>query len=322
MYHTPFLALHGAVLQEIVQRRLLNQGQCLLLAISGGQDSLCLGQLLVDLQRRGDWQLTVAHLDHRWRTDSDQAAQTVAAVAASWGLPFHLIVAETPPPTEASARAWRYSRLARLAQDLSATAVLTGHTATDRAETVLFNLMRGAGLSGTGSLDWRRTLVPGLDLVRPLLTVSREQTAAFCQARDLPVTPDPTNEDVSFSRNRLRQVVLPYLRDHFNPQVSRHLAQAAEIAGAEDDYLTLISLEHFARFYRAEPPSLNAQLDQLPVALQRRVVRHFLQTCQSSGDFSQVEQVRALVGQAEGTRTASLHRGQGVVVRRGWLVWL
>jgi len=314
-HHTP---LHRQISHQIAQRTLLTSTELVVVAISGGQDSLCLGQIMVDL----GWRVVVAHLDHRWRADSGLAAAAVAQIAQGWGVPFHLAVATTIPDSEAAARIWRYGWLGNLAQELGAGVVLTGHTATDRAETMLFNLIRGAGLAGASSLDWVRPLVPGVRLVRPLLGVQRQETLAFCQMRGLAVWEDPTNQDLRYSRNRLRLEVLPYLSEHFNPQVVRHLTQAADLAGAEEDYLAAVSREHFQTLWRQDPPGLQQRgVGLLPVALQRRVVRLFLQQGGAAGDFQAVEAVRSLVGQPEGARTSSLYQGKSVLVRRGWLVW-
>ncbi|WP_218080596.1 tRNA lysidine(34) synthetase TilS [Anthocerotibacter panamensis] len=319
-----FTALHARVLADLQRQFLLTESQTVVMAVSGGQDSLCMGQILVDLTDRGGWHLVVAHLDHRWRTDSEQDSRVVEALAQQWGLPFYLKVADTAPPNEAVARDWRYAWLAALACTLGAKSVVTAHTASDRAETLLFNLMRGAGLSGCAILDWERPLGEGVQLVRPLLGVTRVQTGAFCQQRGLPVCVDSTNQDLAHPRNRIRLELLPYLEQHFNPQASRHLAQTADLSIAEDEYLTQLADEHFTELFCSAPPALALKpLRALPLALQRRVLHRFIsEQGRTRATFAQVEEARTLLERPSGERTSSLAGGQGVSVHKEWLVWV
>ncbi len=115
--------------------------------MSGGQDSLCLLKLLHDLQSKWGWHLAIAHCDHRWQNNSDNA-DFVRELAHSWNLPFHVKTAEQVNKTEAGAREWRYGVLADIAHEYNYSCIATGHTASDRAETLLYNLVRGVGLMG------------------------------------------------------------------------------------------------------------------------------------------------------------------------------
>ena len=188
---------------------LLPQGSGLLIAISGGQDSLALTRLLLDLREQHHWQLQLWHGNHNWRQDAAANAQHLQQLAAQWGLPLTVDCAEPAPKSEAAARQWRYERLQRQAETRSCPLVLTGHTATDRAETLLFHLIRGADLTGLSSLRQTRPLGAGITVVRPLLAFSRADTQACCEQLGLPVWHDSTNADRQFSRNRLRLDVIP-----------------------------------------------------------------------------------------------------------------
>ncbi len=293
-------------------------GARLLAAVSGGQDSLCLLSLLVDSAPERSWQVHVGHLDHRWRTDSTEAAQKVAILSATWGLPFHLAIADRPPANEAVARAWRYQWLGELAQSLGIGYVLTGHTQSDRAETFLFNLLRGCGSDGLNSLERQRPLRVGVQLVRPLLEVTRAQTAEFCALRQLPVAIDRTNFDLKYRRNRIREQLLPYLQEHFNPQVELALVRTAEILAAEADYidtqvdLVISQLVKDDRLNRHD-------LATLPLALRRRATRRWLQQCGHNPNFQHVALILACLEAPNRTRTAPLFQGYSVEVQGQWL---
>ena len=229
--------LHAKVHRTLRQRGILGREQAVLVAVSGGQDSLCLLRLLCDLQPKWGWRLGVAHCDHRWRLDSSANARHVEQLAKLWALPFYGQVADRALASEALARQWRYETLAAIAHQHNYTHVATGHTASDRAETLLYNLMRGSGTDGLQALTWQRPLSTGVTLVRPLLEVSRAETAQFCQNGQLPIWEDSTNQNLKYARNRIRNQLLPYLRSHFNPQVEQHLGQTAEILQADVEYL-------------------------------------------------------------------------------------
>ncbi|NEQ29173.1 MAG: tRNA lysidine(34) synthetase TilS, partial [Microcoleus sp. SIO2G3] len=229
--------LHDRLHRTLKQRKLLSSGEKLLIAVSGGQDSLCLMRLLLDLQPHWHWQLGIAHCNHQWRSDSDANAAQVESIAQIYELSFYSAIATQATTSEAAARDWRYSALAEIAHQHDYTAVVTGHTQSDRAETLLYNLVRGSGMDGLQALPWKRRLTENLWLVRPLLNVARSETAEFCQTQNLPVWEDSTNQDWQHARNRIRQELLPYLQQHFNPQVDRTLAQTSELLRADVEFL-------------------------------------------------------------------------------------
>ncbi|MEO0948012.1 MAG: tRNA lysidine(34) synthetase TilS [Cyanobacteria bacterium J06641_5] len=308
--------LHAQLHQTLRQRTLLPARERLLVAVSGGQDSLCLLALLKDLQPRWHWHLAIGHCDHRWATDVGLAAH-VAEIARQFQVPFHLKTAAEPiAATEAAARQWRYQALTELAVAADCPHVVVAHTQTDRAETLLYNLIRGTGTDGLQALAWERLLLGDVRLVRPLLNISRARTGEFCQQRQLPVWEDAVNADLRFARNRLRAEVFPYLRTHFNPQVEAALAQTAEILQAEVACLGDLSYELATAAIAPLPSEVRGyrdeQLDRqtlraAPIALQRRTLRIFLQRHgQRTPTFSQIEQLVTLIDAPNGSRTSSL----------------
>jgi tRNA(Ile)-lysidine synthase len=322
--------LHAQVQRELRSRSLIPAQARVLVAVSGGQDSLCLMAMLLALQPKWGWELAIAHCNHRWREDADANADYVAQLAQDWHVPFFVQVAAETPRSEAMARAWRYQVLAELAAAGNYTRVVTGHTQSDRAETMLFNLMRGSGTDGLQSLGWQRSLVAGIELVRPLLGVTRSQTGEFCQEMGLRVWEDSTNQDLHYARNRIRQELIPYLQTHFNPQVEQALAQAAELLSGDVEYLEQLA-EAALREAIPVPGGVANELDQwrlhrlkvkaLPLAMQRRVVRLFLQKLIPTAlGFEQVEQVVNLLGAPNRSQSQPLAGGAIVRVAGEWLV--
>jgi tRNA(Ile)-lysidine synthase len=260
---------------------LLPKNANLLIAVSGGQDSLCLAKLLLMQSEKYNWNLAIAHCDHQWRGDSRANADHVQKIAAKWGINFCLRTAEIPLKSEAWAREWRYKMLGEMAKVNNCDYVVTGHTRSDRVETLLYNLMRGSGADGLASLTWRRSLSADINLVRPLLNVSRHQTKGFCDENQIPIWEDSTNQNLDYRRNRLRLETIPYLQTHFNPQLENMIAQTSELLHGDVLYLesqaSRFFEENISVIWDERSPKLQRQkLQEQPLALQRRIVRQFL----------------------------------------------
>lgn len=329
--------LHAQIHRTLRQRQLLPGKERVLIAVSGGQDSLCLAQLLRDLQPKWGWELALAHCDHRWRADSSANAEYVRQLANSWQLPFYLQTATQPLASEASARQWRYQALSEVALKYSYKYIVTGHTASDRAETFLYNLMRGSGADGLQALTWKRSLivegenVSHLYIVRPLLEIVRSQTEEFCQKIGLKVWFDSTNADIKYTRNRIRQELIPYLQANFNPQVEQHLAQTAELLRADVEYL-----EEIARQLLEQSLSQNnlvevnelgknirinrRTLGNAPLAIQRRAMRQLLQKILTRApNFEQVEKLTAMINAPNRYQTDPFPGGASARVEGDWI---
>jgi tRNA(Ile)-lysidine synthase len=306
---TDWTDFHAKFHQTLKKRLLLPARSRILVGVSGGQDSLCLLQLLVDLRDRWDWQLGIVHCNHGWRSDALANAEHVAGIAAQLELPIWVETATVPPPSEAAARQWRYQCFAAIATRQKFSVVVTGHTSTDRAETLLYNLVRGSGLDGLTALTERRSLSPQINLVRPLLGLRRSETEAFCTQRGLAIWLDSTNDDLSYARNRIRQAVLPYLSEHLNCQTEKHFAQTAVLLEADVAYLEAqTTLVYEQSIDPANPNHIDrTRLKVQPLALQRRVIRRFLQV--NSGlapNFEQIETVMGLITAPHRSQTSSL----------------
>ncbi len=325
--------LHAAIHRTIRARKLFERQQCLLVCVSGGQDSLCLIKLLLDLRQKWGWNLSIAHCDHRWREDSMANAKHVENLARTWEISFYLETADEPINSEASARNWRYRVLNALALRHNYSAIVTGHTQSDRAETLLYNLMRGTGADGLQALTWRRSASDGISLVRPLLEITRIQTAQFCQDFQLPIWEDSTNQDLKYKRNQIRQELLPYLRENFNPNVESALAQTAELLQAEVEYLEQAASELLKAARREGeggetvnssspfPLFLNRRiLQNTPLALQRRVMRQLLvEILPCAANFEHIEKLTALIGAPQRSQTDPFPGGAIAKVEGDWI---
>lgn len=211
----------------------------LVLAVSGGTDSTALALVMAELAEELGLILHVAHFDHRTRPDDAAAdAQFVADLANRIGAPVRVGRADGPTRSEDEARRARYAFLRRAAERAGATAIATGHTMDDQAETVLLHLVRGSGIAGASGMR------PSRDgIARPLLVLSRAETAAICRAAGIAPRDDPSNASLRFARNRVRLRVLPEL-EAINPRVREALARFADAAAEVPEHgVTAVGLE-------------------------------------------------------------------------------
>lgn len=274
----------------------LRPDEPVVVAVSGGPDSLC----LLDVLHRLGYPLVVAHFHHGLRPEAEQEMAVVEAEARRRGLPFFFkrgdVRAVSGRSLEDAARHLRYTFLFRVARSTQAQAIATGHTLNDQSETLLLHLIHGSGSTGIRGMQ-PRTLTPWsehIPLVRPLLQVTRHETVAYCREHGLPTQEDPTNRDPAYTpRNFLRWEVLPRLT-YINPRAAEALARAADILAAEDAYLESQLDRWWAQYARGAGEAIRldrAALLALPLALQRRALRR---AGQGRADFAAVERALAL----------------------------
>ncbi|MBX7115343.1 MAG: tRNA lysidine(34) synthetase TilS [Myxococcaceae bacterium] len=265
--------------------------------MSGGADSVALMLLMAQCAHRFDLRLEVATLDHGLRPESAAECAQVMSLAASLGLSAHSrsLHLTHGPGLEERARHARYAMLESLREARGLQLVATGHTATDQAESVLMRLGRGATLEGAAGIWAQRGRV-----IRPLLDLSREEIRAFLAQRQVAYTDDPMNEDLAYLRVRIRQGLLPKLRELFGGSIEQHLAQFADFAH-EDAQVLKASAD--AAFVRLQLPggALDAVgLKHLERPLARRVIARFLREGGLAVDSQAIETGWAAV--LEGTQ--------------------
>lgn len=200
-----------------------------LVAVSGGIDSIVLLHLLHRLKERFALHLSVAHFDHAMRADSASDATFVNDLCAGWNLPCNIRRTTVSLCTENAAREARYRFLFATSARIGANRIATGHQADDQAETVVFRLIRGSGLAGIAGIPARRGRI-----VRPLLAFRREELAAHAREHGLEWREDPTNRDPAYAvRNRIRHEVLPAL-ERARPGAIRSIVAIAEDAASAE----------------------------------------------------------------------------------------
>lgn len=258
---------------------MLPAGARVIVAVSGGADSMALLAALYQLRMQYALTLLVAHVDHQLRgAEAQQDAQFVARQALRWALPFYQtrIDVKAQPRShrlslQAAARQARYAYFSALCHETQATHVALGHTADDQAETVLLRLVRGTGPTGLAGMPAVRP-----PYIRPLITTSRRMVLAWLRSEGIPWVYDRSNARRSYLRNRLRLDLVPTLRQ-YNPRIVEHLNDLAALLQADQALLEQHTMALIAQVVQWRPgPRIRLRCEpykMAPLALQRRLLR-------------------------------------------------
>lgn len=303
-------------------------GESLLIAVSGGIDSVVLLHAALELAREKSFALAVGHVNHGLRGDDSDADQAfVAALAARCGVPLWVRAVDPPglrtgvssrerPTLQEAARALRYRALRAMAAEAGCARIATAHTLDDQAETVLLRLLRGSGPDGLGGIPERS---PDGVVVRPLLRVSRARIREFAVGRRIAWREDASNESTGYARNRLRKHWMPGLAADFNPQLLMAIGDLAEAQRRDSEWIDERVEQQAAAQFREESGWLLADPSAwkaLPEALARRLARWALRRCGVGRDTSRIHLERMLAFLREGRSGAVLELPGGVRMTR------
>ena len=324
------MTLSDRVLRTVRRHALIARGGRVVVALSGGSDSVALVHLLLELQAAGELSVAgLAHFNHQLRgADSDGDEAFCRAKAAALGLPIEVgtgdvrgLARDGRRSVEDAARAARYAFLEDAADRLAADVIAVGHSADDQAETFLLRLIRGAGPRGLAGILPRAGRV-----VRPLLDIPRVDLRQYTAVHQLDSREDPSNADLDIPRNRVRHELLPYLQREFSPGISGVLAREAAIAREDEDRLQQEAIDLAVSIVLRSRDASDvdtAALTSLHPALASRVARIALQE-QAPGIFVGFDHIERLLRFArDGSPGAALslpgqqavHRGSRVVLR-------
>jgi tRNA(Ile)-lysidine synthase len=305
------------------RHRLFSRGQKILVAVSGGADSMVLLSVLNSLAPENRWRLSVAHFNHQLRgRASDADENLVRATAQKMSLPFVSERGEVAGyarqakiSVEMAARKLRHEFLARVARAEKIPVVALAHHADDQVELFFLRLLRGTGGEGLAGMKWRSPSPadPRIALARPLLGCSKSELREFARANKIRFRDDATNFSSDFLRNRIRHQLLPLLEKDYQPGLVKTVLRLMEITGAEAEFVSEAA-RSFRRSHadgrrdkignrqsaignqKQTPQAIAPGFDPLPLAVQRRVLLAQLTEFGLVSDFELVEQLRAAPG--------------------------
>ena len=314
-----------AVGRWIDAHALLADGCGVLVAFSGGPDSLALLATLGAMAPRRKWRVEAAHLDHAMRPDSARDARRACELAQDVGVACYVGRVDVPAAAarsgrglEEQARQARYAFLAERAQAAGLAKVAVGHHAGDQVETIIHRFFRGTHLHGLAGMPVRRPLCEGVDLVRPLLAVGRDDIERYLEARGLRPLHDPSNRDVGFTRNFIRHDLLPRVEARLNPRAAEAILRVGEAAREAAALLEVVADEALAAA-GAGPDWDRQRLAELPATLRTVALRRMLHRCGASLGAVTAVHLRELAGrlQCEGRWEMPLPGGTRVLCQGG-----
>jgi tRNA(Ile)-lysidine synthase len=292
----------------------------IIVGVSGGPDSLCLLEVL----HQAGYLITVAHFNHKLRSESDADANLVEQTATRLTLPFVVDDGDVRAYAEGeglsieeAARNLRYCFLFKQARKIGAQAVAVAHTADDQVETVLMHFLRGAGLAGLKGMAYT-TRLPVFDanipLVRPLLNVWREEIIIYCAANGLRPHYDSSNEAINFLRNRLRHLLIPML-ETYNPKFREAVSHTSQSLAADHAFLTeTVDAEWNKCVVRHNPDYIifdGEKLAARSIGLRRNLVRRAISILRPSQDvnYAALERASTFISSPHGPTRVDLKGG-------------
>lgn len=229
------------VLDYIIQNKLIEKNDKILVAVSGGPDSMCLLNILYNLKETLKIELYVAHVNHMIRTDAKDDANYVEKICESKNIKFFLKECDVAKKSkqekisiEEAGRNARYEFFKGIANKNNINKIAIAHNKNDLAETLIMNILRGTGTQGLKSINNKNDIY-----IRPLLNISREEIEEYCQKNNIEPRIDSTNFENTYTRNKIRNIVIPYIKQEFNPNIIDTLVRLSQIATEEQNFIDL-----------------------------------------------------------------------------------
>lgn len=237
------------VLETIKKYNLIENGDKLVIGVSGGPDSITLLNVLLEIQRDKviDFSIVVCHVNHMIREEAIQDEEYVFEFCKKYNIEFFVkridiqkVSSEEKIGTEEAGRIARYKFFNEILEKTSSNKISTAHTANDNAETVLMNIIRGSGTSGLKGIEAKRD-----NLIRPLIECSRVEIEEYCNKNNLNPRIDKTNFENIYTRNKIRNLLIPYIKENFNPSIIESINRLSDLSKMENEYLEKMTKKAF-----------------------------------------------------------------------------
>ncbi len=250
--------LEQVVLETINKNNLIKNGDSIVVGVSGGPDSITLLDILVKLQKEIKFNIVVAHINHMIRIDADEDQKYVENYCRNNNIPFYLkmekveVLAKNQKiGTEEAGRNLRYEFFNEVLKKTKSNKIATAHTKNDNVETVLMNIIRGSGTNGLKGIE----LIRDNKYIRPLLEINRTQIEEYCKKNKLSPRIDSTNMENIYTRNKIRNLLIPYIQKEFNPNLIDAIDKLSKISKEENKYFENITKKAYKEILIEETKS-------------------------------------------------------------------
>lgn len=240
--------MKSEILQTIKKYNLIENGDSIVIGVSGGPDSICLLNVLNELKNELNFKIYVAHINHMIRKEADEETEYVKKFCKNIGVECFVkridvikIAKELKIGTEEAGRKIRYDFFEEVLKNTNSNKIATAHNNNDKVETIIMNILRGSGIAGLKGLDPIREN----KFIKPLIEISREEIEAYCEENKLEPRIDKSNNENIYTRNKVRNSVIPYIKKEFNPNILKTINRLSEVATEENEYLDKITIQAF-----------------------------------------------------------------------------
>lgn len=240
--------MRSEILKTIKKYNLIENGDSIVIGVSGGPDSICLLNVLNELKNELNFKIYVAHINHMIRKEADEETEYVKSFCKNIEVECFVkridvikISKELKMGTEEAGRKIRYDFFEEVLKNTNSNKIATAHNNNDKVETIIMNILRGSGIAGLKGLDPIREN----KFIKPLLEISREEIEAYCEENRLAPRIDKSNNENIYTRNKVRNSVIPYIKKEFNPNILKTINRLSEVATEENEYLDKITIQAF-----------------------------------------------------------------------------
>lgn len=271
--------LEDKVKKYIKENHLIESGETIVVGVSGGPDSICMLTILEKLQKELNFQMVVAHINHGIRESALADEEYVKKVCEQKEIPIYIkkenikdIAQEEKMGIEEAGRMVRYSFFEEIMKKMNAQKIATAHNLNDQAETILMNLFRGSGINGLKGIEKNRNG----KYIRPLINCSRKEIEEYCEKNNLKPRIDETNQENIYTRNKIRNICIPYIEKEFNPNIIKTLVRLSDIVTEEANYMEAVTEEEYKNLLlKEEKMEIILDLKQfnlLELVIKRRIL--------------------------------------------------
>ena len=252
----------------------ISENSNILIALSSGQDSLCLLKLLDNCLKKNKNKIEAIYIDHQWKKDSKAHSEHILNIMEAIKIPITIYQIKESPISELESRKMRYKIFITHAIKENFSILITGHNNNDQIETFLYNIFRGTSMQGISNFTISKKINNRLSILRPLINFKKSEIAWFCRLFYLPIWSDITNYNFYIKRNRLRYEIIPYLTNHFNPKIEKTLTDFIKLCQNDNEYIQENTIKLYIKSKNKRFISLNLSIiKKQQYVLQKRVLR-------------------------------------------------